>query len=50
MGGTQFYVDDLAVIFPLCTDNPLPGDMNKDCYVNFSDLSVFAAHWLSSNF
>ncbi|OHB53336.1 MAG: hypothetical protein A2Y12_20000 [Planctomycetes bacterium GWF2_42_9] len=30
------------------TDNAMRGDLNKDCYVDFLDLNVFASEWLDS--
>ncbi|MGA2916264.1 MAG: carbohydrate binding domain-containing protein [Sedimentisphaerales bacterium] len=27
----------------------LPSDLNKDCYVDFKDLDIFADNWLSTN-
>ncbi|MBN2270349.1 MAG: hypothetical protein JXN61_07040 [Sedimentisphaerales bacterium] len=35
-------------------DNPpcereIPGDINKDCIVNFKDLAILAAHWLEES-
>ena len=38
-------------IEPVCGDAQHPyvrGDMNRDCYVNWADFTVFAAMWLSS--
>jgi hypothetical protein len=31
-----------------CTD-PIPGDANGDCKIDFTDLSIIAQHWLECN-
>lgn len=36
--------DDVFTIFQ-CLE-PIPGDLNDDCYVDFRDFAVFAGHWL----
>ena len=37
--------DDVFTIFQ-CS-NPITGDLNDDCYVNFLDFAVIADHWLN---
>ncbi|MGA2916289.1 MAG: LamG-like jellyroll fold domain-containing protein [Sedimentisphaerales bacterium] len=32
-----------------CGRTYLPGDMNKDCYINFADFAIFAESWLHCN-
>lgn len=36
--------DDVFTIFQC--QGPIPGDLNKDCYVDFLDFAIFAEHWL----
>jgi hypothetical protein len=36
--------DDVFTIFQCL--GPIPGDLNKDCYVDFYDFGIFAQHWL----
>jgi hypothetical protein len=32
-----------------CTGGIWPGDINKDCYVNFDDFAMLAANWMKTN-
>jgi len=36
--------DDVFTIFQCL--GPIPGDLDKDCYVDFQDFAIFAQHWL----
>jgi hypothetical protein len=33
---------------PYCTE-PIPGDVNDDCKVDFVDLAIMVSHWLQCN-
>ena len=46
------FIDNLKIAYyisPACGDNAtvyLPGDINKDCYINFGDVGEFCSEWL----
>ena len=45
----EVYFDDFTATGAftlLCRGGPILGDLNQDCYVNFADLAIMAAHWL----
>ncbi len=51
--GLTSYADEsqsqvLCLTHPPACQGPIPGDLNHDCYVNFSDFAVIAQYWLLS--
>lgn len=43
-----FFVDNLAISGPAC-ENPISGDLNGNCQVDFSDFAAFAEGWMTCN-
>jgi len=43
-----FFVDNLRIAGPACT-TAIPGDLDNDCQVSFSDFAVMAQNWMQCN-
>lgn len=39
-------ISDAAFTIFICTDGPIAGDLNQDCYVNLADFAVLCESWM----